>query len=1314
MPLHPREFKVERGNGQATLKWGPPYYEGSSPVTGYEYHYKTTGSFPDTWTAVADGSDEDTDAANERSVTVTGLTNNVRHTFEFRAVSDAGDGVSTTASVTPNTPPTSADVEVTILEDNAYILRRSDFVFNDADEGDIFVGIEFVSDPAPDAGRMLTLRSGAVMFVPTPNWHGSDYAKMRFRVFDGKDVSTEVYTFTFNVTPVNDPATGRPTISGRRQAGQVMTASTAGIRDIDGLPESFSYQWIRVDVDGKSNPVDISGATASTYTLATDDVGKRIKVRVSFTDDDGYSEQASSYPSGLVQAQGVVNVAPTAADATLVTDEDTDYVFKVSDFGFGDANAGDLLESIRVVTAPGAGALLLDDEELASGAVVRQVDIDAGKLVFRPDPNDNGVAYASFTFKVSDGTAESAPASTITIDVNQVNDPATGKLRIIRDAENRVLQTSAADIDDVDGMSNIRYLYKYTRTLRNGSTITNDSWNHGLYEIDMSTDVGAKFQWSLTFTDDDGNKETVHSDEVILVTAAAAKEAPSVQGEPSVSGPGDDNVWTPGETIEISITFNEAMTVLAYRGMPTMKLMLGTTLTRKARYNRGNSTKTLVFSYTLTKGDGTHNSLLVMPNSLALNGGVIQSRMDRVAASLIHDGVAIAPVEDSKGAGGSSDRGARSVNSPATGMPIINGSPSVGEILTASTAYIRDDDGMADSVFTYQWIRHDPGTSTDTDLEGATTSSYTITDQDKGRAIKVRVTFTDDAGNKESLTSPATSTVNPPLTATAEGVPTSHDGLSAFTFTLKFSQDLTVSYKALRDHAFTVEGGHVVNARRNNTWTDDEWEITVQPDGNDAVTVTLPATTDCAAPGAICTINSKKLSEALEFSVAGPGSQPPATNSAATGVPTISGSLQVGETLTADTSGIADTDGMANATFSHQWLADDVEIESATASSYTLATGDVGKAIKVRVDFTDDAGNPESVTSAATAVVSEPSPPPNRDPKGPGVGKGAPGAPEERDRQQFTARFEGLPEEHDGTTAFNFELHFSEEPPGLSYVTVEEGLLEVAGAEVTHARRLVAGSNLAWEVTVEPAALGEVTIRLPARECSDANAVCVDGERLAQEVSATVGAANSPATGSPTISGMAQVGETLTAGTADISDSDGTNNAVFAYQWLADDAEISGTTGSTYTLTSSELGKAIKVKVTFTDDAGNEESLTSEGTAAVQQPLTATASNAPQSHDGSESFACELRFSEEPADGFSYVTLRDHVFTVTGGTVVKASRLNAPSNIGWKITVTPTANGTVTIVLPATTDCAGDGAVCTDDGKMLSGRLELTVPGPGG
>ena len=314
---------------------------------------------------------------------------------------------------------------------------------------------------------------------------------------------------------------------------------------------------------------------------------------------------------------------------------------------------------------------------------------------------------------------------------------------------------------------------------------------------------------------------------------------------------------------------------------------------------------------------------------------------------------------------------------------------------------------------------------------------------------------------------------------------------------------------------------------------------------------------------------------------------PPPPNSPATGLPTITGTAQVGETLTADATGISDGDGLDNATFAYQWLADDAEINGATASTYTLADAEAGKAIKVKVTFTDEADNDEELTSAATGAVAPAPPPPN-----------------------------------------------------------------------------------------------------------------------------------TPATGLPTITGTAQVGETLTADATGIADGDGLNNATFAYQWLADDAEINGATASTYTLADADAGKAIKVKVTFTDDAGNDEELTSAATGAVaaaivNPPLTASVHDVPSSHDGNSPFTFELQFSEAPEPDFSYRTVRDHAFTVTGGSVTYVRRLEPGKNVRWEITVTPGSSADVAIVLNYTTDCSDQGAICTEEGGMLSGGLELTVNGPG-
>ena len=87
---------------------------------------------------------------------------------------------------------------------------------------------------------------------------------------------------------------------------------------------------------------------------------------------------------------------------------------------------------------------------------------------------------------------------------------------------------------------------------------------------------------------------------------------------------------------------------------------------------------------------------------------------------------------------------------------------------------------------------------------------------------------------------------------------------------------------------------------------------------------------------------------------------------------------------------------------------------------------------------------------------------------------------------------------------------------------------------------------------------------------------------------------NNFATGAPSISGVLQQDEVLTADTAGIADADGLG--AFSYQWLADGTAISGATSSTYTLTASEVRDAISLTVTFTDDEGYSESLTSAET----------------------------------------------------------------------------------------------------------------------
>ena len=210
------------------------------------------------------------------------------------------------------------------------------------------------------------------------------------------------------------------------------------------------------------------------------------------------------------------------------------------------------------------------------------------------------------------------------------------------------------------------------------------------------------------------------------------------------------------------------------------------------------------------------------------------------------------------------------------------------------------------------------------------------------------------AGPAENTASDQSGDDEPP-TATFSNVPASHDGATAFTFNLAFSQDVTAGPETLRDDAFSVSGGNINQVRRTEPGSDRNFTLRVKPEGDGTITITLPATTDCQADGAVCTEEGVKLSTGLQVTVSGPEAETPDTqevqNNDATGAPIITGTPQVGQILTAETSLIADEDGLTNVTFRYQWIAGGTDIDGATGSSYELTSSEEGQTIRVRVDL---------------------------------------------------------------------------------------------------------------------------------------------------------------------------------------------------------------------------------------------------------------------------------------------------------------------------------------------------------------------------
>ena len=302
-------------------------------------------------------------------------------------------------------------------------------------------------------------------------------------------------------------------------------------------------------------------------------------------------------------------------------------------------------------------------------------------------------------------------------------------------------------------------------------------------------------------------------------------------------------------------------------------------------------------------------------------------------------------------------------------------------------------------------------------------------------------------------------------------------------------------------------------------------------------------------------------------------------NSPATGTPTISGTAEVGQTLTVDTSGIADENGLTNVSYGGAWYANEsgvtssggtlrVLIAAGASLSYTVQSGDAGKTLKIQVTFTDDAGNEESRTSASTAVVPTPT-------TGPATG-------------MLT---------FDGTFLVGETLEAVtrgiSDPDGLTNVSYSYQWISNDGTTDTD---IDGATDSTYTLQVSDAGK---RIKLRVTFTDDAS----NDESLTTAASPKVVARNFRATGVPTISGTAQVGLTLTASTSGIADANGLTNVSYSYQWIsndgATDSEIAGATNSNYTLQTTDNGKTIKVQVTFTDDQDFSESLTSAGTSAV-------------------------------------------------------------------------------------------------------------------
>ena len=525
-------------------------------------------------------------------------------------------------------------------------------------------------------------------------------------------------------------------------------------------------------------------------------------------------------------------------------------------------------------------------------------------------------------------------------------------------------------------------------------------------------------------------------------------------------------------------------------------------------------------------------------------------------------------------------------NAQPTGLPVIAEAPIVGTELAASTSEVEDADGMTGASFSYQWYADD-GVDTKK-VSGATSSTFTPRNGDVGKRFSVRVTYSDDVGVVHSITSEPTAPVRAQgmVWAAVMTVGGMSNSLSGYEKS---------SHGTLSSDAFTLDSSeHIVRSISVN----HSGQLELVLDGPETATdfaLDIKSKLFAKRDAAISSPSADSRSYRWENSgltwqlddriiVGLTPNRPPV------GVPSINGAARVGKKLRSSVSQIADPDGLPPADqFSYQWAADGADIEGATSSTYRPALAEDNKQITLRVTYTDDAGFPETATSRPTAPV---------EPSAYGGVIWAATLSVEQWVYLDDGRFGFAAAANRGALSPDTFSH-----AGNTY-TVDNLFYFQGGAlrlDLQNGNDLGSGDfHLYIEDTRYPITAPGADTRF---EFTDHNTNWNQGDQIEIRL-----AANRDPSGKPVFDGVARVGDLLTSGTADIEDPDGINRhrsprTEFTYQWTADDTVIEGATLNTYSITNTDENKQIQLQVTYTDNAGFQQTVTSRTTSPVLPPL---------------------------------------------------------------------------------------------------------------
>ena len=992
----------------------------------------------------------------------------------------------------------------------------------------------------------------------------------------------------------NLSAGGAPVIREAPRVDEVLTVDTSGITDGNGIPDDvvFSYQWFYRDADEDR---DFPGATRPSFPLDPSHLGKRIGVKVSFTDAGGYVEQFVIDPTSAVGERAytfwtstatVVRTAAGTLDAfgyspgagypgSALTDKTATYR--------SNTYTVELIQLFR--DSVGLTNLGIRFEEVVPDDAVDVWVLDVGGREFLISSAFASISNPGRAFSFNNTGLSWSGGDIIPLALKALNSPAQGVVVAGEPGLGNTLTADTSGISDANGVP-VAVTFSYQWVSSDAGADADIPGATGPSYTITGDEPSNLLKVRVGFTDSRGFMEAVTSSPVVWPHLGELWVAGMTVGR---SDDLDENGFGRG--------FDEGAltdTTFAYAGKSY-------TFVRVSVASDGSLT--LVLEPELTEGDADQLILEAAGNQF-----YFRDRTGSHSSLNLHDDGSALIVWTQAGLswyqGDAIRLALRADNQPAEGVPIIKGAPRVDDVLTADTSGISDGNGIPENVvFSYQWVDG----ATLQDIPGATGPSLSLDSSHLGLAVGVRVSFTDAGGYEESLPSDITAAVRERAhkfwtsTLTATGSPDLEPlrvvGYPEPLFPGSSLTDPAVTYgpTSYSVESISLTGSDETSLVVRFSQAPSQGEIDTWILDVDGTEYFLSRTTSqsTSAPDRTFIWESSGLSwsygDVLSLALK-------TLNQPAQGVG-ITGEPGVGNTLTADPSGITDPDGVPEGVaFTYQWVSFEGvavrDIPGATGPSYTITRDRGGDVLGVRVGFTDSLGFREIVTSGP--VVSPQS------------------------RELWVAAL---------TVGRNAALNQDGFGDGFAGGALTDATFSHAGKDYTFSS-ISHDSNGALQLLLEPelteldANLLDFYIRanpfhFSNRSSSESSLDLNDsGQALivwagagliwsqGEVIRLALKAANQPAEGMPVIKGAPRVDDVLTADTSAITDGNGIpGDVVFSYQWFdgATLQDIPGATGATLPLDSSYLDLTIGVRVGFTDAEGYEESVTSEVTTPVEE-----------------------------------------------------------------------------------------------------------------